>query len=84
MVRLRTAVYIKMNSRDQLLSLEGVCHQLRIVSYHWDIEDITPQGNKQPVVPLVRVKYRVYGYPQGMMLKSLFNWKTTVHRVDKF
>ena len=53
---MRTAVYIKMDSRDPLLLSEGVCHQLGIISYHQDVEDITPQGNKQPVVPSVRVK----------------------------
>ena len=56
---MRTAVYvyIKMDSRDPLLLSEGVCHQLGIISYHQEVEDITPQGNKQhqqPVVPLVR------------------------------
>ena len=39
---MRTAVYIKMDSRDPLLLSEGVCHQLGIISYHQDIEDITP------------------------------------------
>ena len=53
---MRTAVYIKMDSCDPLLLSEGVCHQLGIISYHQDVEDITPQGNKQPVVPSVRVK----------------------------
>ena len=55
---MRTAVYIKMNSRGPLLA-EGVCHQLGITSYHQDVEDIMLQGNKQhkqPVVPSVRVK----------------------------
>ena len=54
---MRTAVYIKMDSHDPLLLSEGVCHQLGIISYHQDVEDITPQGNKQPVVPSVRVKF---------------------------
>ena len=33
-----------------------VCHQLGIISYHQDVEDITPQSNKQLVVHSVRVK----------------------------
>ena len=56
---MRTAVYIKMDSRDPLLLSEGVCHQLGIISYHPDVEDTTSQGNrqhKQPVVPSVRIK----------------------------
>ena len=56
---MHTAVYIKMDSRDPLLLSEGVCHQLDIISYHLDVEDTTPQGNrqhKQPVVPSVRIK----------------------------
>ena len=45
-----TAVYIKIDSRDPLLLSEGVCYQLGIISYYQDIDTITPQGNKQPVV----------------------------------
>jgi len=29
-----TTVYLKMDARDPLLSSEGVCHQLNIISYH--------------------------------------------------
>ena len=59
MVRLCACSVHKMDSCDPLLLSEWVCHQLGIISYHQDVEDIMPQGNKQhkqPVVPSVKVK----------------------------
>jgi len=35
--KMKTTVYIKMNSHDQLLLSEGVCRQLGIVQYHPDV-----------------------------------------------
>lgn len=56
---MRTAVYIKVDACDPLLLSEGVCHQLGIISYHPDAEDVKPLGDKQCkqlVVPSERVK----------------------------
>ena len=54
---MKTPVYIKMDAHDQLLLLEGVCHQLGIVSYHAKVEIWRNRQKKSEVkVPTVRVK----------------------------
>ena len=62
---MRTAVYVKMDSHDQLLQSEDVCRQLEIIFYHPDVE--VWRGGRQPseqrtttestvaLVPTVRV-----------------------------
>ena len=69
------AVYIKMDSCDLLLLSEWVCHQLGIIFY---LEDITPQGNKQPVVPSVLVKLI-----QAVQLPPRYDVKVSVQLEDK-
>ena len=36
---MRTPVYVKMDAKDQLLLSEGVCNQLRIITYHSVVSD---------------------------------------------
>ena len=63
---MRTPIYLKMDSREQLLLSEGVCRQLGIISYH---PDVTSRRNRSPsqkrspakpdqeaVVPTIRVQ----------------------------
>lgn len=42
---MRTPIYLKMDSREQLLLSEGVCKQLGIISYH---PDVTLRKNRNP------------------------------------
>ena len=66
---MRTPVYIKMDTHDQLLLSEGVCRQLKIVAYHADVEKWRGRrkqaSEKQPAeavsaddaqVPTVRIR----------------------------
>ena len=50
---MKTPVYVKMDTKEQLLLSEGVCHQLGVVRYH---RQVSPGDNQEPAcVPMVRV-----------------------------
>ena len=53
-----TAVYLKMDVKDSLLLSEGVCRQLKIISYHPKVDGEPTESEEQrpPVVPTVRVR----------------------------
>ena len=51
---MRTTVYIKMDTYDQLLLSEGVCRQLGIVSYHPSVS-LGKSSKTAAIVPNVRV-----------------------------
>ena len=55
-----TPVYVKMDAKDQLLLSEGVCNQLRIITYHSAVSDtqhdVPDQLSPSVTVPCVRVK----------------------------
>ena len=52
---LRTTVYIKMDSHNQLLLSEGVCQQLGIVSYHPSVSSRKSVKKSRALVPTIRV-----------------------------
>ena len=75
---MRTPVYIKMDSPDQLLLSEGVCRQLEIIKYHKDVQKWRG-GRKQAAearvseakVPTVRVKLALCLLVRVLLCKSV-------------
>ena len=55
-----TPVYVKMDTKDQLLLSEGVCNQLRIITYYSAVsdnhQDVPDQPSPSVTIPCVRVK----------------------------
>lgn len=72
---MRTPVYVKMDAKDQLLLSEGVCNQLRIITYHSVVSDtqhdVPDQLSPSVTVPCVRVKLlhtvRIPPLPKALM-----------------
>ena len=60
---MRTPVYIKMDAQEQLLLSEGVCSQLRLVTYHPEVSGtnshtppVTEDKSDHANVPMVSVQ----------------------------
>ena len=52
---MKTIVYVKMDTDEQLLLGEGVCRQLGIVTYHPDVIDAEESERTEARVPTVSV-----------------------------